>query len=126
MAATVDTSDLVTAKTICIRLGLTRPQRVHQLVSRQSDPMPGHVLAQPRVHLWRWSQVREWAAGQGRYEIAEPGEWVAGELIADRLSLDLNHVEVATRSATDGQVEWSWGDAEQAWIDRQMNVHGGN
>ncbi len=126
MAATVDTSDLVTAKTISVRLGLSWPSRVHELVERQTEPMPCHVLAQPRVHLWRWSEVREWAADQDRYKIAEPGEWVTRQLILVRLDVDVDDVDVTSRPGPDGRVEWSWADAERVWIARQMNVHGGN
>lgn len=123
MAATVDTTDLVTAKTIAVRLGLSWPSRVRELVERQSSPMPAHVVAQPRVHLWRWSEVREWAVAEGGYIIAEPGEWVPRALVVDRLHVDVDQSSVASRASDDGGVVWSWTDAERVWVDRQMNVH---
>lgn len=126
MAATVDTGDLVSAKTISVRLGLSWPSRVHELVERQSDPMPGHVVAQPRIHLWLWSQIRGWAADNHGYHVVEPGDWVDGSLIQSRLGLNPEDIDAGQRIQADGQVEWAWGDAEQAWISEQMNVHGGN
>lgn len=115
---TVRTDDLVSAKVITVRLGLSRTQRVHELVRRLSDPMPSHVVAQPRIHLWLWSEIAPWARRQG-YVVVEPGMWVEAETIRDRLDLD-----PVGKPQADGDGElWSWSDAEAEWVDRQMNVH---
>ncbi len=118
MDPVVDSRDLVTALVICARLGLARTQRVHQLVDRKSDPMPAHVWAQPRVHLWYWPDVRAWAARQDGLVVLEPGRAATGTQIADRLDLD---PEALPDPRPDGT--WDWEIAEQAWIDAMMNVH---
>jgi len=114
----LDLRDLVTALVVCKRLGLARTQRVHQLVARRTDPRPAHVWAQPRVHLWHWPDVRDWAIGQDGLVVLEPGQRASAAQITERLGLD---VSVPPGPGADGM--WDWGVAEQAWIDSLMNVH---
>lgn len=116
MPPVVDSADLVTALVICKRLGLARPQRVHELVARKSDPMPGHVWAQPRVYLWFWPEVRGWAAEQD-LDVVEPSMRVPAQIAVERLGLPRSAVSADEAGLV------SWGAAEQAWIDSLMNVH---
>lgn len=112
----VDSRDLVTALVITKRLGLARTQRVHELVARRTDPMPGHVWAQPRVYLWHWPEVRDWAATQD-LDVFEPGTRVPAAAAAARLEVPASQLQ----TDVDGLVLWE--SAEQVWIDSTMNVH---
>ncbi len=118
MAPSTDYSNLVTALVLSKRLGLTRTQRVHQLVARQADPMPGHVWAQPRVHLWHWPDVRAWAHRQSGLEVLEPGHPATREQVRHRLGMEPDLLGPADEKGT-----WDWGIAEEAWIRSTMNVH---
>lgn len=116
MTPVVDSADLVTALVISKRLGLARTQRVHELVARQSDPMPGHVWAQPRVYLWYWPEVRDWAEAQD-LQLVEPGMSVAVDTVVQRLGVAASDLPIDES----GLVPWSV--AEQIWIESTMNVH---
>lgn len=121
MTSTIDSRDLVTALVICKRLGLVRTQRVHELVARKSDPMPGHIWAQPRVHLWYWPDVRTWAANQDAMVVLEPGVETNSVRIEERLGVDTSGLPAGR--TVGGETVWDWGVAEQVWIDSLMNVH---
>ncbi|MBW3578752.1 MAG: hypothetical protein KY462_13625 [Actinobacteria bacterium] len=116
----MDVDDLVTAGVIVVRMGLTRVQRVHELLRHSTAPMPPPVYTGPRIHLWLWSEVAAWARLAGR-EAVSPDDWVPAGLLVERLDVDPDDLtddeHVAARRTREGR-RWRWGDAEQVWIDR--------
>ena len=112
--------DLVTVSVITARLGLTRVQRVHELM-RSSPPLPRPVKVLPRVQLWSWREVAAWAQNVGR-EVVEPSEYVPAQVLRERLDLDPNELaegeSVSSRRGKGRERLWSWRDAERVWIDR--------
>ena len=64
-ARRVDPADLVGAPEIAERLGLSRPQVVHNWRYRHDDfPQPVADLRQGMV--WSWPDIEEWAIATGR------------------------------------------------------------
>lgn len=125
MGRMVDVDDLVTAGVIVARMGLTRIQRVHELMRVQS-PMPGPVHVGPRILLWHWPEVSAWAAASERPAI-NPEDWVPSALIRERLGLDeadLTELPETARRETDGVTEFRWLDAEALWIRRTNRPRG--
>jgi predicted DNA-binding transcriptional regulator AlpA len=61
----VDADDLVTAALIANRLGVKRPQVVHEWRRRHADfPPPLRDLG--GVLVWVWPEVERWARATGR------------------------------------------------------------
>lgn len=58
-----DREELLSGSDIARRLGITR-QRVHQLSLRGRFPRP--LVAFGTVTVWRWGDISDWAAVQGR------------------------------------------------------------
>lgn len=119
MGRMVDVDDLVTAGVIVVRMGLTRIQRVHELM-RLHSPMPGPVHVGPRILLWHWPDVSAWAAAHDRPAI-DPDDWVAKTTVAQRLGLeqdDLQKLPSTAKRDVDGHVQYRWRDAESYWIER--------
>jgi len=61
----VDVDDLVGTKEIASRLGVQRPQVVHDWRRRYSD-FPRPVAEVSGVRVWAWPDVRAWAVSTGR------------------------------------------------------------
>lgn len=65
MGRKVDVDLLVGATEIAERLGVARPQVVHDWRRRHADfPQPLTVVS--RVGLWYWPEVERWARATGR------------------------------------------------------------
>ena len=65
MGRKVDLDDLVDTSEIARRLGVGRPQVVHDWRRRHAD-FPQPVLRIANVHLWLWPEVAAWARTTGR------------------------------------------------------------
>jgi hypothetical protein len=65
MGRKVDLDNLVDASTIAARLGVGRPQVVHDWRRRHPD-FPQPVLRLANVHIWLWPEVERWARTTGR------------------------------------------------------------
>lgn len=65
MGRKVDVDQLVGATEIAERLGVTRPNVVHEWARRHED-FPSPVLQLRRVKIWHWPDVENWAKATGR------------------------------------------------------------
>jgi len=65
MGRQVDLDDLVDATEIARRLGVSRPQVVHDWRRRHPE-FPDPVLRIANVHVWLWPDVAKWAKSTGR------------------------------------------------------------
>ena len=63
----IDIDELVDATVIAQRLGVRRPQVVHDWRRRHSD-FPPPVYSSARATLWVWSEVAAWATTTGRLD----------------------------------------------------------
>jgi hypothetical protein len=61
----IDIDQLVGAVEIADRLGVARPQVVHDWRRRHED-FPAPVAVISRVGLWYWPEVERWARATGR------------------------------------------------------------
>ena len=61
----VDLDDLVDASEIARRLGVKRPQVVHDW-RRRHDDFPEPVAHLGNGHIWLWPEVKRWARSTGR------------------------------------------------------------
>jgi hypothetical protein len=61
----IDPSDLVGAPEIADRLGLARPQVVHNWRYRHAD-FPEPLVELRQGNVWYWPDVEEWAKRTGR------------------------------------------------------------
>lgn len=61
----VDPDDMVGAAEIAERLGLRLAQTVHDWARRHPD-FPRPVAKLRMGHVWRWSEVKQWADETGR------------------------------------------------------------
>ena len=67
MGLRVDVDQLVGTTEIAARLGVQRPQVVHDWRRRHADfPKPLTVVS--RVGLWYWPEVEKWARATGRLD----------------------------------------------------------
>jgi hypothetical protein len=63
----VDVDDLVGAHEIAQRLGVARPQVVHEWRRRHADfPVP--IAALKTALIWDWHEVERWAMNTNRIE----------------------------------------------------------
>jgi len=66
----VDVRHLVGTKEIAARLGVARPQVVHDWRRRHGDdseyPFPAPIATVSGVHVWYWPEVQTWAKATGR------------------------------------------------------------
>lgn len=123
MGRMVDVDDLVTAGVVVVRMGLSRSQRVHQLM-RATPPMPDPVYVGPKTLLWAWSDVSAWAAETGRSAL-EPDDLVTREIVVARLGFDpADRSDVEPGTIVDGETRWPWGRAERVWIDGINRANG--
>ena len=65
MGRKVDVDDLVGAHEIAQRLGVARPQVVHEWRRRHAD-FPQPVANLKTALIWDWQEVRQWARRSGR------------------------------------------------------------
>jgi len=65
MARRVDALDLVGAAEIAGRLGVKRPQVVHEWRKRHPD-FPNPVASLSNGLIWDWREVQRWAQDTGR------------------------------------------------------------
>ena len=65
MGRRVDVDDLVGAQEIADRLGVSRPQVVHEWRRRHAD-FPEPVVTLTMGLLWAWPDVEAWARATGR------------------------------------------------------------
>lgn len=56
---------LVGASEIATRLGVARPQVIHEWRRRHQD-FPAPVASLAMGHLWNWPEVERWAKSTGR------------------------------------------------------------
>jgi predicted DNA-binding transcriptional regulator AlpA len=63
----VDPANLVGAAEIAERLGVTRPQVVHNWRSRYPD-FPKPIAELRQAMIWEWPEVRDWAIRTGRLD----------------------------------------------------------
>jgi predicted DNA-binding transcriptional regulator AlpA len=61
----VDVNDLVGAHEIANRLGVARPQVIHEWRRRHLD-FPEPVATLRSALIWDWSDIRAWAKATGR------------------------------------------------------------
>jgi predicted DNA-binding transcriptional regulator AlpA len=61
----IDVDQLVGTKEIADRLGVRRPQVVHDWRRRYPD-FPAPVARLSQVWVWAWSDVERWARSTGR------------------------------------------------------------
>jgi hypothetical protein len=61
----VDSDDLVGTAEIALRLGVGRPQVVHDWRRRHPD-FPAPVAMLSHFHVWAWPDVEAWAKRTGR------------------------------------------------------------
>jgi predicted DNA-binding transcriptional regulator AlpA len=67
MGRRVDVDQLVGTTEIAARLGVQRPQVVHDWRRRHPE-FPKPVAVVSRVGLWFWPDVEKWARATGRLE----------------------------------------------------------
>jgi predicted DNA-binding transcriptional regulator AlpA len=65
MGRKVDIADLVGAHEIAHRLGVARPQVVHEWRRRHQD-FPSPVATLKTALIWDWREVEQWARDSGR------------------------------------------------------------
>jgi predicted DNA-binding transcriptional regulator AlpA len=61
----VDVDDLVGTVDIAKRLGVKRPQVVHDWIRRHED-FPEAVATLSNVRVWDWADIQRWAEKTGR------------------------------------------------------------
>lgn len=61
----VDSDDLVGTAEIAARLGVARPQVVHDWRRRHLD-FPAPIAELSHFHVWAWPDVEAWAQRTGR------------------------------------------------------------
>jgi predicted DNA-binding transcriptional regulator AlpA len=61
----VDVDDLVGAHEIAQRIGVARPQVIHEWRRRHSD-FPEPIATLKTALIWDWVEVQRWAAMTGR------------------------------------------------------------
>ena len=64
----VDVEDLVGAHEIAERLGVARPQVVHEWRKRYDD-FPSPVATLTAALIWDWAEVERWARRTGRLRV---------------------------------------------------------
>mgnify|MGYP006275728747 CR=1 FL=1 len=65
MGRKVDVEDLVGAHEIAQRLGVARPQVIHEWRRRHRDfPVP--IAALKTALIWDWADIKSWARKTGR------------------------------------------------------------
>lgn len=67
MGKKVDVDDLVGAHEIAQRLGVARPQVVHEWRRRHAD-FPEPIATLKTALIWDWRDIRAWAATTGRLQ----------------------------------------------------------
>ena len=67
MGRKVDVDDLVGAHEIAQRLGVARPQVIHEWRRRHRD-FPKPIAALKTALIWDWREVKKWAVDSGRLE----------------------------------------------------------
>lgn len=67
MGRKVDVDNLVGAYEIAQRLGVARPQVIHEWRRRHRD-FPEPVAALKTALIWDWTQIKDWADLTGRNE----------------------------------------------------------
>ena len=67
MRRIVDIENLVGAFEIARRLGVARPQVIHEWRRRYSN-FPRPVAALKTALIWDWREVNEWAKSTGRHK----------------------------------------------------------
>lgn len=65
MGKKIDVDDLVGAHEIAQRLGVARPQVVHEWRRRHAD-FPEPIATLKTALIWDWREVRHWATATGR------------------------------------------------------------
>ena len=65
MGRKVNSDDLVGAHEIAQRLGMKRPQVVHEWRRRHKD-FPKPIAMLKTAMIWDWRDVKEWATSTGR------------------------------------------------------------
>lgn len=65
MARKVDVTDLVGAHEIAVRLGVARPQVVHEWRRRHPD-FPQPIATLVTAMIWDWNDIERWAKATGR------------------------------------------------------------
>lgn len=65
MGRRVDVDDLVGTAEIASRLGVSRPQVVHDWRRRYKD-FPKPVTTLSHFHVWDWNDIYTWAKRTGR------------------------------------------------------------
>ena len=65
MGKKIDVDDLVGAHEIAQRLGVARPQVVHEWRRRHAD-FPEPIAALKTALIWDWKEVQRWARDSGR------------------------------------------------------------
>lgn len=67
MGKKIDVDDLVGAHEIAQRLGVARPQVVHEWRRRHAD-FPEPIATLKTALIWDWSEIETWADQTGRIE----------------------------------------------------------
>ena len=67
MGKKIDIDDLVGAHEIAQRLGVARPQVVHEWRRRHAD-FPEPIATLKTALIWDWSEIKTWADQTGRIE----------------------------------------------------------
>lgn len=66
----IDVENIVGAAEIANRLGVRRPQVVHDWIRRfpadSAHPFPPHVAQISKAKVWNWPEVERWARATGR------------------------------------------------------------
>ena len=70
MGKKVDVDDLVGAHEIAHRLGVARPQVVHEWRRRHRD-FPAPVAALKTALIWDWQEIERWAMNTNRIELRD-------------------------------------------------------
>ena len=65
MGRKVDVDDLIGAHEIAQRLGVARPQVIHEWRRRHRD-FPEPVATLKTALIWDWTEVNRWAVATGR------------------------------------------------------------
>ena len=65
MGRKVDVDDLVGAHEIAQRLGVARPQVIHEWRRRHRD-FPEPIATLKTALIWDWTEVNRWAEATGR------------------------------------------------------------
>lgn len=70
MGKQVDVNDLVGAHEIAHRLGVARPQVVHEWRRRHRD-FPEPVAALKTALIWDWQEIVRWAKNTNRIDLRD-------------------------------------------------------